>query len=197
MAKVLVLNGSPRRGGTVETMLRGVVDGLGGAAEVQWVDVCKLELAHCIACMKCRPDGVCVLPQDDAHDVAEMLGGCDGLVIGTPTHWGNMSSPLKTLFDRMVPALIGEQKSGLPLPRHKGKPAIVLTACTTQWPFNFILAQSRGALRAMGGILHYAGFRSVARLAAPGTKGKSQISPKALQKAEAAGRRMAGRLKLG
>lgn len=197
MAKILVLNGSPRKGGTVETMLQGIANGLSGAAEVQWVDVCKLELAHCTACMKCRPDGVCVLPHDGAHDVAGMLAECDGLVIGTPNHWGNMSSPLKTLFDRMVPALIGEQKNGLPLPRHKGKPATIVTACTTPWPFNFMAAQSRGALRAVGGILHYAGFKSVAKIAAPGTKGQDGVSPKALQKVEAAGRRMAARLQSG
>lgn len=191
---ILVLNASPRAGGTVESMLRSAAGGLGEGAEVRWVDVCKLELAHCTACMKCRPDGKCVLPRDGAHEVAEVLAACDGLIVGTPTHWGNMSSPLKTLLDRMVPALIGEQKNGLPLPRHKGKPAIILTACTTPWPFNMIVPQSRGALRAVGGVLGLAGFKSVAKIAAPGTKGQPAPSSKVLQKSEAAGRRMAHRL---
>ena len=33
---------------------------------------------------------------DDIIDIDE-LNGCDGLIIGSPTHFGNMAAPLKSL----------------------------------------------------------------------------------------------------
>ena len=42
--------------------------------------------------------------------------GAIGWVISpveTPTHWGNMSSQLKVLFDRIVPVFIGERPNGI------------------------------------------------------------------------------------
>ena len=75
----------------------------------------------------------------------------DGLIVGTPTHWGNMSAQLKLLFDRNVPVFMGEKPNGFPIPRQKGKSAAIVTACTTPWPFNFIAAESRGAIRAFSG----------------------------------------------
>ncbi|MFO7461466.1 MAG: hypothetical protein R6X07_12680, partial [Desulfatiglandales bacterium] len=41
---------------------------------------------------------------------------------------------LKCLFDRTVPVFMGEKASGIPLPRQKGKGAVIVTACTTPWP---------------------------------------------------------------
>ena len=45
----------------------------------------------------------------------------DGLIVGTPTHWGNMSAQLKLLFDRNVPVFMGEKPNGFPT-----SPALVL-----------------------------------------------------------------------
>ena len=32
----------------------------------------------CIACMKCRPDGKCVQPEDDAHIIGRKIKDADG-----------------------------------------------------------------------------------------------------------------------
>jgi len=36
--------------------------------------------------MKCRPDGECSLPEDDAHRVGRKIKEADGLIVGTPTY---------------------------------------------------------------------------------------------------------------
>ncbi len=187
--RILVLNGSPRKNGTVAKLLRSIVAGISDKHEVEWIDVYELNLKPCIACMKCRPDRECVLPQDDSHMIGRKIRDADGLIVGTPTHWGNMSTQLKLLLDRNVPVFMGEQPNGMPYPRQKGKPAVIATACTTPWPFNFIAAESRGAIRAVNEVLHYGGYRLIGKIVKPGTKNRPFISDRLADRAKALGSR--------
>ena len=190
--KILVLNGSPRQGGTVASLLMAMAEPLTEGHEVEWVDVCNLSMRYCTACMACREKGACILPEDDAHAVGEKIREADALIIGTPVHWGNMSAPLKLLFDRNVPVFMGESPGGLPVPRQKGKRAAIATACTTPWPFNVIFPESRGALRAVKEVLHYGGYHVVGTVTKAGTK-KSGAIPSALTaKARDLARKLAG-----
>jgi len=188
--KLLVLNGSPRKKGTVATLLRAVAQGASERHEVEWIDVYDLSIRPCLGCMRCRPDGQCCMSEDDAHVVGREIRAADGLIIGTPTYWGNMSSPLKTLLDRVVPALIGEKPNGIPLPRHKGKPAVIAAACTTPWPFNSLFAESGGAVRAVKHVLDWAGYRVKDVLVQPGTKKLDSVSTRLIERAKRAGRGM-------
>lgn len=188
--KILVLNGSPRKNGTVHSLLKAVTDKLRAGHEVEWVDVSSLNMKHCTACMVCRQKDVCVLPEDDAHVVGKKIRQADALVIGTPTHWGNMCAPLKLLFDRNVPVFMGENPKGMPVPRQKGKRAVVVTACTTPWPFNTILPESRGAIRAVREVLHYGGYKTVGTITKPGTKKSKEIPPSLIAKANRLGNQL-------
>jgi NAD(P)H-dependent FMN reductase len=188
---ILILNGSPKNNGTVAALLGAVAQGLEERGRrVEWVHAYHQNVRPCIGCMKCRSGGVCVLPADDGHRLAEMLGSCQGLVVGTPTYWGNMSAALKLIFERSVPRLMGEKPGGMPIPRHKGKPAAMVTACTTPWPLNFLAAESRGAFRAVREVLHYSGFKIAGKVAQPGTKKRPGATEKSLAKARALGARM-------
>jgi NAD(P)H-dependent FMN reductase len=186
---ILILNGSPHKKGIVATLLRAVADGVSEKHKVDWVDVYDLKMKPCIACMKCRPDKICALPRDDAHSLGQKIKKADGIIVGTPTHWGNMSAQLKTLFDRNVPAFLGERPGGIPSPRQSGKPAVIITACTTPWPFNLLSAGSRGAAKAVWQVLHYGGYRVLGQIVKPGTRRQPYISQKTLNKAKNLGRR--------
>lgn len=182
--RILVLNGSPRKKGTVATLLKTISDAASQKHGIEWIDVYDLTMRPCIACMKCRPDNDCALPEDGAHLVGRKIKTADGLIVGTPTHWGNMSAQLKLLFDRNVPVFMGESPSGLPIPRQKGKPAVIVTACTTPWPFNFLAAESRGAIRAVREVLHYGGYKIIGTVVKPGSKKQPEISQRLLDKAK-------------
>lgn len=119
--------------------------------------------------------------------IGNKIKAADGLIIGTPTHWGNMSAQLKLLFDRNVPVFMGEKPNGIPAPRQKGKLAAVVTACTTPWPFNFIFAESRGAIRAVKEVLHYGGYKFFGKVVKPGTKNSLDISQRIDAKAKRLG----------
>ncbi|HSL90304.1 MAG TPA: flavodoxin family protein [Ignavibacteriaceae bacterium] len=188
--KVLVLNGSPKRKGTVSSLLQNVVEGMNEKSDVEWINVYDLKMNHCIGCMKCRSTEECIMKKDDAHTVGEKIKNADALVIGTPVHWGNMSSPLKVLFDRNVPVFMGEGSNGFPIKRQKGKKAVIVTSCTTPWPFNFIAAESRGALNAVGEVLHYGGYKVVSKIAKAGTKKNPEIPNSLANKSRKAGNRL-------
>lgn len=138
-------------------MMRVASETLGPDAELVHIGDCRI--APCTACMQCRETGECSLPHDDGHDLADKIRNADLLVIGSPTHWGGMSAPLKNLFDRNVPVFMGESARGIPVARQKGKRALIVAACTTPYPFNIWMKQSRGTVRALREILRTGGYR--------------------------------------
>ena len=190
--KILILNGSPRRKGTIAALLEHVADGVENPVLTEWIDVYDLSMKPCIGCMKCRQTGRCILAEDDAHRVGQKIREADGLIIGTPTYWGNMSAQLKMLFERNVPVFMGESKKGIPTPRQKGKKAVIVTACTTPFPFNFILPQSRGAVRAVKEVLRTGGYRIKGVVVKPGTKKHKGISGSEARKAKRSGLKLTG-----
>ena len=47
--QVLILNGSPRKKGTVSMLLKSISDAVSQKHEVEWVDVYDLKMKPCIA----------------------------------------------------------------------------------------------------------------------------------------------------
>lgn len=183
---ILVINGSPRKKGSIATMLHAVTDSI-EEAEIHWIDVNDLHIRPCMGCMKCRETDACILPEDDGQHIAQEMKWCDALVLGTPVYWGNMSGQMKLMFDRIVPSMMGESKLGIPIALHKGKKAVIATACTTIWPFSWIARETSNANHAMKEILHYSGFKVVGKLVYPGTKGKKGVPEKLIRKAKRLG----------
>ncbi len=174
---ILVLNGSPRKNGNVAVNLRKQVELYSakkscGENNVVWEDVCDLQFDFCKGCMACRSKKNCVLKKDDAHRIAEEINNCDVIFIGTPVYWGNMNGKLKSLFDRLVGTLMAESRYGIPLPLLKGKKAVIVTSCTTPFPFNYICGQSSGAYRALKEILKSSGFKIIKKIHISNTKKK-------------------------
>lgn len=173
--KTLIINGSPRPAGKISRMLTMAGEIVAGDTEV--IDVYSADIKQCTGCMSCRATGVCVLPPDDAHRAAGLIREADLIIVGTPTYWANMSGGLKNLFDRLVPVFMGETPRGIPVKKLTGKRAIVVTACTTPFPFNVIFGQSRGSLRAVREVLLSGGIKT-SSVVIPGTKRMEYIPEK-------------------
>lgn len=167
---ILIINASPRKTGNISQMLEVIEqEALNRGAEVNVVEVSKLTIRPCVACMTCRSTGKCVMPEDDAQRVLRMIVACDALVIGAPCYWGNIPGTLKLLFDRIVYGMMGENSMAVPIALHKGKKAVIVTASSTMWPFNIIMNQTRGVVRALKEILGWSGFKIVATVQKGGT----------------------------
>lgn len=171
--KILVLNGSPRKNGNVTGLLKKQTEVYlkkDPSAEIIWENVYDLNFNFCRGCMACRSKGSCVFPEDDAHKIEKEIKECDMIIVGTPVYWANMNGKLKCLFDRLVGVLMGESKLGIPVPLHKGKKAVIVTSCTTPFPFNYICGQSVGAVRAIKEVLKSSGFKVVKKINLSNTK---------------------------
>lgn len=104
--KILGINSSPR--GSKSSTLRLVKAVLDGAAsegaDVELVDLCKLNIKYCNACGICYAKGECV-HEDDFAELYEKILRYDGFVLGSPNYFRNVTAQMKTMIDRMVDAV--------------------------------------------------------------------------------------------
>jgi len=159
--KVLVLNGSPRKNGVAAFLAGEAASLLGERHDVEVYNVYDLEVRPCIGCLRCRPDKACVLERDGGHVIGEKLKESDLIVIGSPTYWGNIPGPLKTLFDRNVTLFeyVESRPWSIPKKRLKGKKAILIVSSASPYPYNLLPSQSKGAIRALKTVLGAGGIR--------------------------------------
>ena len=175
---ILIINGSPRKKGMISQML-GIMQQeaeLRGD-KVQMVYTNELSIKPCIGCMACRSKGECVLGEDDSQRVLKMMQDADAIIMGAPCYWGNIPGQMKLLFDRIVYGMMRDTPR-FPEPLMKGKKCILVSTCTTPWPWNIVFKQSRGAIRAMREICRYSGFKTVSTIERGGTAMHPQLSEK-------------------
>ncbi len=101
MAKVLLLNGSPRANGctaaALEEMIR-VFEAEG--TETELVQVGIRDIRGCIACGKCGQLGKCVF-DDLVNETAPKFEAADGLVVGSPVYFGSPNGTIISFMDRL------------------------------------------------------------------------------------------------
>jgi len=119
--KVMGVVGSPRRGEATDTLVRGVLAGAEEAgAEVEVYHLHDMEVLPCRACMDCKTGDACT-QEDDMQRLYRALHECDGVVMGTPIYFYNMSAQLKAFTDRLFDLLAPgfERRLG-----EEGRPAV-------------------------------------------------------------------------
>ena len=103
MKKVLILAGSPRKGGNSDILCDAFAKGAAEAGhQVEKIYVQQLRIGGCMACYGCRGTGVCV-QKDDMASVLEKLIAADVIVLATPVYFYSMDGQMKTLIDRTLP----------------------------------------------------------------------------------------------
>lgn len=111
--KVVLFNGSPRKEGNTFHCLNFVMDELKAAGidcDYNWIGMEKLQ--GCTACMKCidNDDQKCVLTGDKINEYIEKMLESDGIIIGSPTYFSNLSTSTKALIERAGYATGGHLK---------------------------------------------------------------------------------------
>ncbi|MGM9745487.1 MAG: flavodoxin family protein, partial [Paludibacteraceae bacterium] len=161
---LLIINGSPKKNGLIAKMLDIMrEDATKAGVHITEIYANDLHIKPCMGCMACRSKNRCVLPEDDAQRVLQLLTQADAIVIGAPCFWGNIPGQLKLLFDRIVYGMMRDTPR-FPEPLMKGKKAVFISTCTTPFPFNILMNQSHGAIRALKEIGHYSGWDIVATI---------------------------------
>lgn len=174
---ILFLNASPRPNGYTYRALKCIEEHLDAQETVEWVNVNNLNIKPCISCFKCRPNNECIMQEDDGHCVARQIKNADVLVIGSPTYFGNITGPLRTLIDRALTAFEEIAASGreMPMPLHKGKKAAMVTACNSPEPMCNLPNQGAGALAAIETTLKAGGYDIVGSILVSGAAALDDI----------------------
>ena len=187
---LLIINGSPRKKGLISQMLRIFHEqAIASGIEVTEVYANDLQIKPCMGCMACRSKRHCVLPEDDAQRVLKLIEQADAIVIGAPCYWGNIPGQLKLLFDRIVYGMMRDTPR-FPEPLMKGKRLVCISTSTTPFPFNILMNQSHGAIRALREIGRFSGWKIVDTIERGGTATRPQLSPRDISKCHKAFRKL-------
>lgn len=99
--KVLILSGSPRKGGNSDLLCDEFQKGaLESGNSVEKIRVSEKKIAPCLACYACRK-GACI-QKDDMAEVLQKMIDADVLVLASPVYFYSISAQLKVLIDRTV-----------------------------------------------------------------------------------------------
>ena len=101
--KVAAFNGSPQRDGNTARLLGYALAELEAAGvETELVHVGGRPLRGCLACRRCfeRQDRRCASSGDAMNGFIETMIEADGILLGSPTYFSDVTAEMKALIDR-------------------------------------------------------------------------------------------------
>ncbi len=101
--KVIAFNGSSRKQGNTAMLLNLVLDELKSEGiETEIYDLAGKPLKGCIACYKCfkNTDRRCAVCDDAVNECIEKMEAADGILLGSPTYFADVSAAMKALIER-------------------------------------------------------------------------------------------------
>jgi multimeric flavodoxin WrbA len=101
--KVIAFNGSPRKNGNTNRALEVVLQEIAKEGiDTELVQMGCEDLAPCQACNVCvqKKDRKCKRKDDKVNEWIQKMIEADGIIIGSPTYFSNVSTEVKALIDR-------------------------------------------------------------------------------------------------
>ncbi len=101
MAKVLLLNGSPRANGCTAAALREMISVFEAEGiETELIHVGNRDIRGCAACGSCMKTRKCAF-DDPVNEVAAKFEKADGLVVGSPVYYASPNGTILSFMDRL------------------------------------------------------------------------------------------------
>ena len=98
---ILILSGSPRKGGNTDLLVEAFVKGASQKYNVEVVSVHDYKVNPCMGCNACfKSDGNTCAQKDDMPQIYEKAALADMLVIASPVYFYGLSAQLKSIIDR-------------------------------------------------------------------------------------------------
>lgn len=101
--KVLILSGSPRKGGNSDLLcdefMRGATE---SGNTVEKIRVAEKKINYCRACYYCRNSGGECAIKDDMSDILQKIIDADVIVLASPVYFYSIDAQLKAVIDRTV-----------------------------------------------------------------------------------------------
>jgi multimeric flavodoxin WrbA len=104
--KVIGIVGSRRKKGNTFNIVNQVLkSSKENGAEVQLINLSDYKIKPCLGCEGCRDSFNCVI-NDDFNKIISLIQESDGIVMGSPTYWYNVSGDMKIFLDRCYSLII-------------------------------------------------------------------------------------------
>lgn len=103
MTKVVAFNGSPRKDGNTSILIRHILAELEKEGiETETIQLGGKKIHGCTACGKCfeNRDRRCVFDDDMANACIEKMSSADGIILGSPVYFLDVTPEMKALIDR-------------------------------------------------------------------------------------------------
>ena len=98
---ILILSGSPRRGGNTELLVEAFVKGASQKHHVEVVSVHDYKVNPCMGCNACfKNENNACIQKDDMSLIYDKMAVADMLVIASPVYFYGLSAQLKAVIDR-------------------------------------------------------------------------------------------------
>ena len=108
MKKIIVIDGGPRKNFNTASILQKFAEGamsVSDKIEVKTVRLYGLDYKGCMSCMACKVKGkasnVCKF-KDALTPVLEEIAEADGLVLGSPIYFGDVTGQMRTFLERLA-----------------------------------------------------------------------------------------------
>ncbi len=168
--RVLILKDRDHKKAGTHNLLKSLCDGIAPPHEISWVNIDELSMQPCEGCLKCRPCGECILPEDDAHEISRILFTADALVIGLDSTLENLSPAFRILLDRCTAAVEFQNPQGKTCPWRTGRPAAIVSLEKTDRITTELNQEDKTIHNSLLDFLKLGGFKLLGTLAVPETK---------------------------
>ena len=108
MKKIIIIDGGPRRGMNTAQMLQHFAEGAQSVSddvEVTTVRLYDMDFKGCMSCMVCKIKGkasnICKF-KDALTPVLEEIAQADGLVLGSPIYFGDVTGKMRIFLERLA-----------------------------------------------------------------------------------------------
>ena len=101
--RVVAFNGSARKNGNTKCLIDTVLNELTKEGiDTEIVSLAGKKIHGCRACYRCfnKKNGRCAFKDDAINDCIDKMKEADGIIIGSPTYFADVSSETKALIDR-------------------------------------------------------------------------------------------------
>lgn len=103
MKNVLILSGSPRKGGNSDLLCDEFMRGAKEAGnEVEKIFIADKKISPCRACYYCRRSGGECIIKDGMSDILQKIIDADVIVLTSPVYFYSVDAQLKAVIDRTV-----------------------------------------------------------------------------------------------
>ena len=108
MKKIIIIDGGPRKNMNTAKLLQSFAEGAksaGNDVEVKTIRLYDLDYKGCMSCMACKLKGkaqnICRF-KDALTSVLEEIALADGLVLGSPIYFGEVTGQMRAFLERLA-----------------------------------------------------------------------------------------------